>query len=117
MKKLSRCFALLFGGAVAVTPLFAALESFKIEITEKPQLSPVMQMEGVTKGAVVVAIDISATGELTDYLVLGTTHRALVRPCIDALQKWRFTPARLDGQPVPVQVDLTIQYTAEGVVV
>jgi len=49
--------------------------------------------------------------------VLGTTHPALIRPVIEALKEWTFTPARIDGTPVAVQTDLTINFSAQGVVV
>jgi TonB family protein len=110
-------FALIALSAVAAVRLSAAFESFKIEVTSKPQLSPVMQMDGITEGTVMIAVDVSAEGQLTDFLVLGTTHPALVRPVVEALREWKFTPARLDGVPVAVQTDLTVNFSAQGVVV
>ena len=117
MKLFSKISVLLALGALSTLSMSAEFESFKVEVTFVPQLSPVMLMEGVTEGTVVIAIDLSATGEITDHLVLGTTHRALVAPCVDALKSWKFTPARYDGVPVPVQTDLTVNYSAKGVVV
>lgn len=109
--------AVLILGALTTTRLCADFQPLKIEPTIKPQLSPVMQMEGVTQGKIVIAIDVSAEGKLTDWLVLGYTHPGLVRPCIEAIKDWEFTPAKIDGEPVAVQTDVTIDYTAEGVVI
>lgn len=117
MKKLNSIPALLLLCALAVTPLGAEIEPFKIEPTFVPQLSPVMLMEGVTEGTVVFAIDINEKGKLTDWLVLGYTHPALVRTCVSALKEWKFHPARVDGTPVPIQTELTIHFSAEGVVI
>ena len=116
--KTSRSFALLVVlGALSTVAVRAEFESFKVDPTFKPQLSPVMLMQGVTEGTVVIAIDLSETGQITDHLVLGSTHPALVDPCVDALKSWKFTPARLNGSPVPVQSELTVNYSAQGVVI
>lgn len=109
--------ALLILGALTAARLSAGFESFKIEPTVKPQYSPVMQMEGVTEGAVIFAVEISADGKLSDCLPIAYTHPALVRPCLEALKEWKITPARLDGQPVAVQAELTVNFKAEGVVI
>lgn len=103
--------------AVVASPINAAVERLKIEPTYMPQLSPVMLMEGITQGKVVVAIEVSAEGKLTDFLVLAHTHPALARNCINALKLWKYVPARIDGVPVPVLTELTIHFSAEGVVI
>jgi len=117
MKTLLQCSALFALGVVAANGLCAKVEPLKIEATVLPQYSPIMQMDGTTEGKVVLAIDVSAKGELTDVLVVGYTHPALVRPCVEALKEWRITPARLDGIAVPVQTELAIDFKAEGVVI
>lgn len=111
-------FAAFFAiGALATLRLCAGFESCKVEPTYVPPLSPALQMEGVTDGRVIFAIDINAEGQLTDSLVLGYTHPGLVRPCWEALKLWKFTPAMRDGQPIGVQSELAVNYTAEGVVI
>lgn len=117
MKSLLQLSALFVLGALSAARLFAGIEPFKIEPTYVPRLSPVMEMEGITEGRLVVVIDVDETGKLTDTLVLGYTHRGLVRPCIEALKQWKITPARLDGKAVAAQAQLTINYSAEGVVI
>jgi len=103
--------------ALAASPARAEIEIFKIEPTVKPAYSPMMLADGTTEGALSLAVDISSEGKLTDYLVLGYSHPALVGPCIEALKEWKITPARLDGVPIDVQAELTINFRAEGVVV
>ena len=109
--------ALLLLCAVAVLPASAAVEPLKIQPTYTPQLSPVMLMEGVTDGQVVVAVDVSADGKLNDWLVLAYTHPALARDFVEALKEWKFVAPRVDGVPVPVQTEITINFSAEGAVV
>lgn len=117
MKTLKSISALILLGALAAPYLQAATEPFTIETTVIPQLSPVMLMQGVTEGKIVFAIDVDEQGRLTDWLVLGYTHPALVRNCVNALRDWKFQPARVDGVPVPIQTELTINLKAEGVVI
>lgn len=104
-------------GALSSVACAGEIQPLKIEATTKPQLSPVMLMEGVTHGRVVFAIDVNEQGQITDWMVLASSHRALVAPCIEALKEWKITPATRDGQPVPVQTEISIDYTAEGVVI
>lgn len=109
--------ALLILAALAAVPLSAAVESMKVEPTFVPRLCPAMEMEGVTEARLVVAVAVDETGKLTETLVLGYTHPAFVRMGLDALQEWNFTPASVDGKPISSQTELTIEYSAQGVVV
>lgn len=117
MNILSRIPILAALAALAVTPLSAAVQSMRIEPTVKPQLSASMRMEGVTSGRIVLAISVDEHGKLGDWLVLGYTHRGLAAACVDAIQEWNFQPAQVDGVPVATQAEITIDYTAEGVVI
>jgi TonB family protein len=85
--------------------------------TLMPQFSPVLLNQGITEGKVCLVIDVSAEGKLTDWLVLGYTDPQMVRTCVDALTDWDIKPARVDGEAVGAQVELTITITAEGVVI
>jgi len=95
----------------------AAFESVGIEMTVEPQLPAVLRMEGIREGRVVFALSVSAEGRLTDSLLLAASHKQLVRPCLEALQEWRFQPARLDGQPVSVGLELEITISQTGAVI
>jgi TonB family protein len=117
MKSLNTISVVLGLGALAVSRLTAQDENLKIETTYIPQLSPGMLMEGVTEGRAIFVLDVSAEGELTDMLALAYTHPSLVRTCSNALKEWKFTPPRRDGVPMAVQTELTINFSAEGVVV
>jgi TonB family protein len=104
-------------GLAAVAPLSAAFESIQIEVTVEPEMPAVLRMTGMREGRVVVAIDVDATGRLSDSLVIMASHKELVRPCIEALKAWRFTPARQDGQPISARQELTINISQTGAVV
>jgi TonB family protein len=117
MKTIIRISALLALGALTMSGLYAAVEPVKIEPTTMPYFNPVLLSRGITEGQVALAIDVSAEGRLTDWLVLGYTDREMVNYCVDALKEWNITPARVDGRPVPSQLEVTIKVTAEGVVI
>jgi TonB family protein len=117
MKKFLKYSALFALGALAFTPLCAAIEAIKIEPTFIPSFSPVLLNRGVTEGKVALVIDVSEEGKLTDWLALGYTDPELVGYFVDALKGWEITPARLDGKPIAAQVELKLEVTAEGVVV
>jgi TonB family protein len=108
------CLALLLP---AVACAQARFESIGVEVTVEPQLPAVLMMNGLRDGRVVLAIDVDAEGKLTDWLVLGASHRELIRPCVEALQKWDFRPARYAGLPVLAQLQLTIDLSQKGAVI
>ncbi len=117
MKTTLRISALLALGTLTASCLTAAVEPVKIETTLVPYFNPVLISRGITEGQVILAVEISAEGKLTDWLALGYTDREMVGYCVDALKDWNITPARVDGQAVPSQMELSIKVTAEGVVV
>lgn len=100
-----------------VTPLWAAFEPATVEVTELPQMPAMLRMNGLMNGEVAVAVDVGVDGRPVDWLVLGASHRELIRPCVEALQRWRYTPARYDGQPVLAQLRLVIDISQTGAVV
>lgn len=118
MKTILRISALLFLGALTATGLRAAFESARFDPDNAlPRYPDSLLMEGITRGNVIIALSISAEGKVSDSLVLGYTQAVLATRCQEALKEWRFTPARLDGDPVATQITLTFNITVEGVVV
>lgn len=104
--------------ALAAVPAFAAFESIRIQSDNNPPPFPVTLIgQGITRGHVVVAVSVNETGKLDDWLVLEYSQEALARSAVHALQGWRFTPARLDGQPARATTELRIDFSVEGVVI
>jgi TonB family protein len=77
----------------------------------------VLRHNGLREGRVILAVDVSADGRLTDWLVIAASHKELVRPTVEVLKEWRFRPARLDGQPISARQELTINFYTTGAVV
>jgi TonB family protein len=96
----------------------AALESARpLPDNPMPSYPPVLQLEGITRGRAVMALSIDAEGRVKDILPLAYTDRRFARVSEEALREWRFAPARYNGEPVPVQLELRLDFTLEGAVV
>lgn len=95
----------------------AAFESVKLPHDKAvPQFPHKLITEGVTEGHVTFAVSVSADGTVNDSVVLEYSHEAFVGTCVEAMKDWKLTPARLDGQNVPVQTELRFDFKREGVV-
>lgn len=104
-------------GLVAVTPLQAAFETIKIEVTVEPEMPAVLRMTGLRNGRVALALDVNADGRLTDCLVTSASHAELIRPCVQAVREWRYRPARFEGEAVSARIELVINMSQTGAVV
>ena len=116
--KTPRAFAgfMLLVTAALTAP--AAFESAKLPSeTLLPQYPPDLAFNGVTHGRAVIAVSIDATGRVKDILPLAYTNIRFAREGMEALSAWQFTPARVDGQPVPVQIEIDFDYTLQGAVI
>ena len=61
-------------------------------------------------GWVIVECIIDKTGHVRDAKVLKSSFPAFEQPAIDAVQSWVFSPGMLQGQPVDVIFDLTVNF-------
>ena len=52
----------------------------------------------------------SSAGEPKDVHVVKSLEKDVDQSAVDAVQKWRFEPARKDGQPVAVKVSVEIRF-------
>jgi TonB family protein len=62
--------------------------------------------EGTTMLMMVVGVD----GKVQDVQVVRSLDVALDQRAIEAVQKWRFSPARMKGLPVPTQIAAEINF-------
>jgi len=53
---------------------------------------------------------IGVDGKITNARVLRSVPM-LDQAALDAVMQWEFTPTRLNGQPVPVLMTVTVQFT------
>jgi TonB family protein len=61
-------------------------------------------------GTVILEATIDEQGNVTDTRVLKGLPMGLDRSAVEAVRKWKFKPALLDGRPVPVYYVLTVNF-------
>jgi TonB family protein len=62
-------------------------------------------------GQVVLAVAINATGVVDRVRVVKPLEPGLDQNAVEAINKWRFTPATKDGKPVAVQMKVEVGYS------
>lgn len=72
---------------------------------------------GIKRGEAHVSIQVDEQGQLADHLVTYYTHDAFAESATQALKKWKYEPAWLDGEPRSATVDLTFIYENQGLTV
>jgi TonB family protein len=108
------CCGSLAADAQFATQDYAPMRFFQ---TESPVFPEEALAQGYRSGVVQVAVQVDASGVLTDYLVTTYTHPAFARNAVAAVKKWRFEPARIHGEPRGAKADLTFNFDTEGTVV
>ena len=62
------------------------------------------------RGTVELSLIVTKDGAVNSVLVLKGAPFALTQKAIDAVQKWKFKPAKFHGQSVPVRVPVDIEF-------
>ena len=78
-------------------------------VSYHPPIYPMMAKESHVQGDVVVDTEIDKEGHVIHMKVV-SGPMLLRQAALDALQSWRYEPSKLDGQPVAVQMLVTIQF-------
>lgn len=63
------------------------------------------------EGTVIVQAIIDEQGDVTDVVVLRGLPMGLTESSVRAIEQWKFAPATLDGEPVTVCYNLTVNFT------
>jgi protein TonB len=63
-------------------------------------------------GVVILEVRVAPDGTVEDAMVLRSIP-LLDQAAIDAVRQWRFTPTLLNGQPVPVMLTVTVNFTPD----
>jgi TonB family protein len=62
------------------------------------------------QGCVLLAVAISATGTVDAVKIVQPLGAGLDEKAVEAVQKWKFTPATKDGNPVAVQIPISVGF-------
>lgn len=71
---------------------------------------PEMARRARIQGTVIVRAVIGADGIVRDVEVIKGLPMGLTDAAVDAVRRWRFAPARLNGRPVDVYFDLSVTF-------
>ncbi|HKO57438.1 MAG TPA: energy transducer TonB, partial [Thermoanaerobaculia bacterium] len=62
------------------------------------------------EGIVIIEAIIDRNGQVTDVRVLKPLPMGLDNAAMEAVKKWKFKPGTLNGTPVPVIYNLTVNF-------
>ena len=80
--------------------------------TVAPKFPDSMRRDG-TSGLVTVSCLIDEKGNVTEPKVLKSTNDAFSEPALEALKKWKFKPAKKDGEAVAIRVSIPVQFNID----
>jgi TonB family protein len=86
------------------------------KIAAPPPKYPLGARHGCLNGNVVIESILDTRGMVTHFHVLQSVSPLLDLAALQALQQWRFDPARLDGKPVKVYYTLTVNFATRNCV-
>jgi periplasmic protein TonB len=81
--------------------------------TSAPDYPDELRREGVS-GLVMVKCSIDAQGNVSEAEVEKSSNAAFEKPAITAVKKWKFKPAKQDGNPVAIKVSIPIKFVFES---
>ncbi|MEA2346017.1 MAG: periplasmic protein TonB [Thermoanaerobaculia bacterium] len=88
------------GGDVKAPVAISKVDPVYPEVARKARIS----------GIVIVECTISKNGDVTDIHVLKPLPFGLDQAAVDAVKRWKFKPGTLNGQPVDVIFNLTVNF-------
>lgn len=109
--------ALALAAPVAQAAPLSAYTPMKVIQTQPVSYPRQLTDLGITTGQVRVSVQIDETGQLTDHLVTAYSHPLFAESAVQALKKWRYEPAVLQGQARSATVDLEFVFETRGMVV
>lgn len=88
------------GGNVKAPVIVTRVEPVYTEVARRARI----------QGIVIIEAVIDRQGNVTEARVLKPLPMGLDQAALDAIRRWKFRPGTLNGQPVPVYYNLTINF-------
>jgi len=85
------------------------VESARLIFQPKPEYPPLAKMARI-QGTVRLEAIISKDGTIQDLKVV-SGHPLLVKSALEAVQRWRYQPTLLNGEPVEVVTEVDVNFT------
>jgi periplasmic protein TonB len=104
----------LMGESKAPTPVLEKLivsqgVSRGLLVKQVQPVYPATALRMHTEGSVQMMATLSKNGDITDVKVL-SGDRELARAAVDAVKKWKYKPYLLNGEPVDIQTQITVNF-------
>ena len=80
-----------------------------LKVAHVAPIYPSLAREARIEGTVILEAVIDERGGVTSARIL-RGHPALDGAALDAVRQWTFTPARLNGEPIPVVMTVTVRF-------
>ena len=113
-------YSLFSLGVLALTLTAGAAEDYvPMKIIQTVPVTPSRRATdfGISRGEVIISLQIDEQGKLSDYLVTAYSHPLLAESAVQAVKKWSYEPAWIRGHPHSATVDLTFEFESRGLVV
>ena len=101
-------------GAASVYAAGIAPDTKPTPIRTPPPVYPDVLRADNVDGTVVLSVAIDEKGEVTECTVTKSTDKRFETAAVDAVKRWRFSPAKKDNTPVACRVTLPIRFSAES---
>ena len=111
-RKLLLAAAVCAALSLSVSFAVAARENPVPVRTIAPEYPRELKAQNVS-GLVMVKCTIDEQGNVADVSVVKSSNEQFDRFATDALKKWKFKPARQDGNAISVQVTIPIKFVAD----
>jgi protein TonB len=80
--------------------------------TPQPEFPEYLRDQRIS-GTVAISCVIDETGKVISALASKSTRPEFEKPALEAIQNWKFKPARKDGKPVKVRVVIPFHFNLE----
>ena len=94
-------------------------EQVKLKIiqTDEAQFPLTLRNSTIMEGEATVAINVDSKGQLVECLVTGYSRKEFADTAVEALRRWQYEPARLNGESWPSVQELHFDFSRTGVVI
>ncbi len=118
MKVILRSFCLFVFVALAATlraddTVYTKVDENPVPIKTPPPRYPDSMRHDGTSGVVALVLVIDEKGDIISSTVAKSSHHDFEKPALDAVSKWKFKPAKKDGNPVKVKVTIPLRFNVD----
>jgi len=88
------------------------VEPIVIHRNYEPTFPFALRQKLLNRGEARILVMVDRDGRLADWIVTGYSHPLFAKEALEALQKWTYSPARLDGTPITTRAELQFAFAS-----